>query len=239
MSRHIATGPAAPADGGPPRRRRKDDRPAEMIEAALRLFVEHGYAATTLADVARRAGVSTGLPYRYFTSKEELLKAAVRAAVVERLALGERFAAEYAGSTEDLLRRFVEGFWEFERTPAGGVLKLMVAEAANFPDLARFYMEEVVLRGRRLFAAILRRGVARGEFRPLDPDRMSRVVAAPLSMLSVWSHSMGRFDGELADGRAFLDDYLDLVLAGLRRSAPGLPAPDLPVPDLLSEDRCR
>lgn len=224
------------AEGGVSRRRRKDDRPAEMIEAALSLFVERGYAATTLADVARRAGVSTGLPYRYFASKEDLLKAAVRAAVVERLALGERFAAEYAGTTEDLLRRFVEGFWEFERTPAGGVLKLMVAEAANFPDLARFYMEEVVLRGRRLFAALVRRGVARGEFRPVDPDRMGRVIAAPLSMLSVWSHSLGRFDGDHADGRAFLEDYLDLVLAGLKPFSPGPRASDRPVPDLTAED---
>lgn len=66
--------------------RRKDARPQELLDAALALFVERGYAATRLDDVAARAGVSKGTLYLYFENKEELFKAVVRANLVSALA---------------------------------------------------------------------------------------------------------------------------------------------------------
>ena len=105
-----------------------------------------------------------------------------------------------------------------EQSPNAGLSKLVIAEAQNFPDLARFYMEEVVLRGRHFFARILHRGIARGEFRPMDVDQMARVIAAPLSMMSLWNHSLRPFepDPAAASADAYLDAYLDLVLNGLK-----------------------
>ena len=66
-------------------RRRKEDRPQEITEAAFQAFAEKGYAATRVDDVAKRAGVSKGLLYLYFKTKEELFKAVIRSFVVPKI----------------------------------------------------------------------------------------------------------------------------------------------------------
>ena len=67
----------------PKRERRKQQRPGELLEAALDLFVEKGFAATKSEEVAAKAGVSKGTLFLYFPSKEELFKAVVRENVVK------------------------------------------------------------------------------------------------------------------------------------------------------------
>lgn len=198
------------------RARRKEARPAEVIEAARDLFLSRGFAATKLEDVARRAGVSVGLPYLYFENKEGLFKAVVRESILPHFRIGEEWLEGCTGSSEDLLRMLTHKYWEMERGPNGGMSKLVFAEAGNFPDLAHFYMDEVVLRGRRFFTRIIQRGIDRGEFRPVAVEQVARVVAAPLTMLSLWNHSLQPFDPNPTDPRAYLDAYLDLVLTGLR-----------------------
>ncbi|HYH38854.1 MAG TPA: TetR/AcrR family transcriptional regulator [Azospirillum sp.] len=206
------------------RTRRKEARPAEMIEAARDLFIERGFAATKLEDVARRAGVSVGLPYVYFENKAGLFKAVVRESVLPNIRLGEEMVESFPGPTDELLRLIVARFWQMNREPAAGLPKLVVAEATNFPDIARFYMEEVVMRGRRFFARLIQRGIDRGEFRPVDVMQMARVVSAPLSMLTIWTHSLAphEIDPE-ATAEGFLDAYLDLVLHGLRAAPKDAP----------------
>ncbi|MBP2315872.1 TetR/AcrR family transcriptional regulator [Azospirillum soli] len=202
----------------PRRSRRKEARPAEVIEAARDLFIERGFAATKLEDVARKAGVSVGLPYLYFENKEGLFKAVVRESILPQFRMGEEMLESFTGTSEEFLRILAEKFWEMERSPSAGLSKLVIAEAGNFPDLARFYMEEVVLRSRRFFARILQRGIDRGEFRPMDVEQMARVVAAPLTMLSLWNRSLRAFEPDPADAAAepYLDAYLDLILNGLK-----------------------
>ena len=70
--------------------RRKEARPAELLAAALELFVEKGYAGTRLDDVAQRAGVSKGTLYLYFENKEDLFKAVVRESEIGRASCRER-----------------------------------------------------------------------------------------------------------------------------------------------------
>ena len=70
--------PSSAETPAPRRVRRKEARPGELLDAALDLFVEKGYAATRVDDVAARAGVSKGTLFLYFPSKEELFKAVVR-----------------------------------------------------------------------------------------------------------------------------------------------------------------
>src|ERR1043165_9676307 len=90
--------------------RRPQDRSREVVQAALRLFVERGFAATKLEDVARAAGVSKGLPYLYFRSKEDLFKAVIAEAILEPLTLGEQFVASFEGHSADLLRTLFEKY---------------------------------------------------------------------------------------------------------------------------------
>ncbi|HEX9173419.1 MAG TPA: helix-turn-helix domain-containing protein, partial [Telluria sp.] len=128
--------------------RRKDARPQELLAAALDLFVERGFASTRLEDVARRAGVSKGTLYLYFTNKEELFKAVVRDNIVPVIGAAEEIIAGFEGHSADLLRKVITEWWQrLGETKASGITKLIMAEAGNFPDIACFYQEEVIARG--------------------------------------------------------------------------------------------
>lgn len=206
-----------PLDSKPRWERRKDARPQELLAAAIDLFVEHGFAATRLEDVARRAGVSKGTLYLYFTNKEELFKAVVRESILPFLGKAELSVAEFEGHSADLLRSVVMNWSrQIGQSKASGLGKLMLAEAVNFPELARFYREEVMSRVVRMISSILERGVNRGEFRSFDIVQMTQVLIAPMMMLNVWKHSaVAPCDCSDLNPQAFLDNLLDLTLNGL------------------------
>jgi AcrR family transcriptional regulator len=201
--------------------RRKDARPGEILAAALELFVERGFAATRLEDVAQRAGVSKGTVYLYFDGKEELFKAVVRSGIVRAIEEAEQTVAGYQGSSAELLRALVAGWWQYiGSTKLSGIPKLMISEAQNFPELARFYYAEVIQRGSRLFETAIGRGIARGEFRAVNVDHTVRAVMAPLIMRTILQHSfLPCAGGDSFDAPAYFDSMLDLVLNGLRSSA--------------------
>jgi len=200
------------------RTRRPDDRAPEIARAALDLFVSKGFAATKLEDVARAAGISKGLPYLYFKSKEELFKAVIVEAIGEPLMLATEFVDNFDGPTEELLRALIAKFREFAESPLGGVIKLILAEAGNFPDVARFYCSNFEVRGNELFAKVLRRGVARGDFRPIDDVEMTAIILTqPLAMHAVWLRSLAPYDeANTADSDRFYAAFLDFFLKGLR-----------------------
>jgi AcrR family transcriptional regulator len=209
---------AAKRRSSPRWHRRKEARPAELVAAALELFVERGFAATTLAQVARRAGVTKGTIYLYFAGKAALFKAVVRETIVPVIARGEQLAAEHRGSAADLLRRLLRGWWEvIGESPLSGIPKLVMAEAGNFPALARFYYDEVISRGHRLVARALERGIASGEFRPLDVKLAVRLAIAPLLHAANWRHSFARCTGEQLDVQRYLAQHTDIFLRGIAK----------------------
>ena len=140
-----ATSPVALAATRKPRRRRKDARPSELTAAALELFVDKGFAATRLDDVAARAGVSKGTLYLYFDSKEALFKAVIEEGIVPTLAAAELQLAEHNGSSVALLRKLLFGWWQhIGGTRLAGVPKLIISESRNFPELAQYYHDKVI-----------------------------------------------------------------------------------------------
>jgi AcrR family transcriptional regulator len=208
--------PSCPLKAKPRWTRRKDARPQELLAAALDLFVERGYAATRLDDVAAQAGVSKGTLYLYFANKEDLFKAVVRENVVPVLGEAEAIVSGFEGPTADLFRRIMLAWWErFGSTKAAGITKLIMAESCNFPEVATFYYEEVITRAKSLVTAMLARGVARGEFRPLDIAHAVDVVIAPMIMLMMWKHSFGACSVDPIDPHQYLECYSDLLLQGL------------------------
>jgi AcrR family transcriptional regulator len=198
--------------------RRKDARPGEILDAALDLFVEKGFAASRLEDVAQRAGVSKGTVYLYFDSKEDLFKAVIRSGMVRAIEEAERRVAAYPGSAADLLRELYTAWWQnIGGTKLAGIPKLMISEAQNFPELARFYYEEVIQRGSQLFARTVERGIERGEFRRVNVDHTVRAIVAPLIMRAILEHSFLPCAGpEDFDVPAYFEHTLGLVLDGLR-----------------------
>jgi len=196
--------------------RRKEARPQELLSAALDLFVERGYVATRLDDIARNAGVSKGTLYLYFTNKEDLFKAVVRENVVPVLGEAEETIGRFEGSSADLFRDIMMCWWErIGNTKLSGLTKLMMAESGNFPDVARFYHEEVVSRGNALVIRMLERGIERGEFRPIDVEQAMNVIVAPVVMLMLWNHSFNACRLEPLNPQDYLNCFIDLILRGL------------------------
>jgi AcrR family transcriptional regulator len=212
-------------DPSPPRwRRRKEARPGEILQAALETFVERGFAAARLEEVARRAGVTRGTMYLYFPSKQALFEAVVRRSIIPGIERAEQLASEFEGDSADLLERLVRDWWErVGSSPTiGGLPKLVMAEAANFPDVARFYHGQVVRRGQAVLQHAVRRGIQRGEFDPeLDPAIIARLAVAPLLVVTQWCHSFGPVVGEVMDANAILDTHVRMLRRALRIPSSG------------------
>ncbi|HWP11684.1 MAG TPA: TetR/AcrR family transcriptional regulator [Ramlibacter sp.] len=200
------------------RERRKEARPGELLDAALDLFVEKGFAATRAEEVAARAGVSKGTLFLYFPSKEDLFKAAVRENISGRFGEWNEELAQFEGSTPDLLRHFLRMWWErVGATRASGLTKLIFSEASNFPDIAAFYHKEVVEPGNQLIRKILQRGVDRGEFVVPDMEYARYSIVAPVIFLSMMKHSMGAClpQGYTLDAERYLAAQAEMLLHGL------------------------
>lgn len=199
------------------RRRRKEARPQELLDAALELFVEKGFAATRIEEVALRAGVSKGTLYLYYPSKEELLKAVISHYLSARIAEGAAQAAQHAGSAADLLRGILVDWWgQLYASPASGVFKLVITEVRNFPEIGEFYARQVIEPAHQLISGVVSQGIARGEFRTVDVDHAVHSLVLPLVMICLHRHSLGACPGEWhLDGSAFIAQHVRLVLDGL------------------------
>jgi AcrR family transcriptional regulator len=199
-------------------RRRADARPGEILDAAVEVFVENGFAATRMEQIAQRAGVTKGTVYLYYAGKEELFRAVVQDTVLPVLAEGERFVAEWQGSSRDLFAAMIHRWWTGIQEPRFACLKLITAEASKFPEAARYYVDEVVHRGRRLFESVLRRGIDSGEFRAdLDLAAAGRLAVAPLLNAALYKNSLLRYDDEPFDFDAYVGLHIDLFLCGIAR----------------------
>lgn len=198
--------------------RRKESRPQELLAAALDLFVERGYAATRLDDVAARAGVSKGTLYLYFANKEELFKEMVRQSILPAIGEAEATVSSYEGSTRELFKTVLFSWWEkVGSTKLSGIAKLMMAESGNFPEVANFYNDEVIMRGNALIANTLQRGIKTGEFRAINLEMATHVICAPILMLMMWKHSTDACHIEEKDHQAYLSTFVDLLLDGLHK----------------------
>src|SRR5213594_1011126 len=205
-----------PRKARPRWKRRKEARPAEIVSAALDVFVERGFAATRLEDVARRAGVTKGTVYLYFDGKEALFKAVVRETIVPVIAQGEALAQSFTGSARELLERLVREYWRLVgETALAGIPKLMMAEAATFPELTRFYYDEVVTRGHRLMAGVIERGIENGEFRPVDVKVAAKLAMSPLMHAVVAKRAFALCMPEGFNVQQYLDTHIDLYLHGI------------------------
>jgi AcrR family transcriptional regulator len=199
------------------RQRRKDARPQELLDAALDLFVERGFAATRSEDVAARAGVSKGTLYLYYPSKEELLKEVMRHHVINPIAEGVQIIRDFEGTTPELLALVLRLWWErIGETRASGIVKLMTSEVRNFPEIAQFYVDEVVTPSNQMLASVIQRGIARGEFRAVDVAETTHALVGPLVFLALNKHSLGACSAAfLLEPKVVIEALVDMVLYGL------------------------
>jgi TetR/AcrR family transcriptional regulator len=200
------------------RERRKEARPGELLAAALDLFVEKGFAATRAEEVAQRAGVSKGTLFLYFPSKEELFKAVVREHISGTIKDAFSELANFPGTSAELVHYLMHQWWErYGNTKASGISKLMMSEANNFPELAEFYQQEVIIPGHQLIQSVIDRGIASGEFRKVDVEYAVFSMLAPIMFLIMWKHSLSGCcpSGEKIDPLRYLSVQADIVAKGL------------------------
>lgn len=205
-------------------RRLPEERPKQIIEAALAAFGERGLAAARLEDIAKRAGLSKGTIYLYFPNKEELFREVIRSTVVSRIEEREQAVREAPGTATEVLETYMRSYWRFMRSAEfAPIFRLVHAEIHNFPDLATFYAEEVVARGHRLIQTLIARGLDSGEFRPIDPRVAARMVSSMFVMHGLWCNHRQYFATVAAESdEQVLDELIDFILHALRAPGEGI-----------------
>jgi AcrR family transcriptional regulator len=203
--------------------RRKEARAPEILEAALASFGEKGFAATRMDDIAARAGITKGTIYLYFDSKEAVFKALARQSAGAQIeTIAEQVKASDA-STPDLLRFVIMSVGQFLRTTDRIIVpRVLLSEMANFPELAEFWRREIIDKGLGLFQAIIKRGIARREFRKLPPQHAARLCIAPLILMALWRMHFEKFDSAPYDYEGLVETHVDTLLRGLARE--GVPS---------------
>ncbi len=215
--------------------RRKEHRPGELLEAAAKVFVARGYAAARLDDVATMAGVSKGTLYLYYAGKEELFKAVVRMMILPVIEQFRTRVEQATGCSADLLADVLHCWWScFNKPQIGGIIKLVVSESSNVPEVARFFHEEVASTGHAVMRQIILRGIERKEFRETpNLDVAVHLMMSPLVLKLIWAESVGQCipASSRLDPPDFIRHHVELVLMTLRADGTSaVPAPSLASP---------
>jgi AcrR family transcriptional regulator len=183
--------------------------------------------------VAQRAGVSKGTLYLYYPSKEDLFKAVVRQNLSSLIAEGVELAENFEGSSADLLAELLGIWWQrVGNTPAACIHKIILSEVRNFPELAQFYSDEVIIPADRLFCGCVQRGISSGEFRPLPLHEVAHAIMAPMIFMAIHRHSFGACPvncGVEVDPEIVLSTHLELMLRGLQVREPKATKPKVAV----------
>lgn len=210
--------------GSPKWRRRSEARPGEIVQAALEVFAEKGFAGAKLDEIAARAGISKGALYLYFETKEDIFRAVVREAVAPNLDLVEGLLAQATLPFPDLLRLVVGRIVKVIGTSRlGAVAKLVIGESRNFPELARVWHDEVVSRALGAMSGALARAQARGEIREGDARLQAFSIVGPVLMGVIWQETFTPVGASALDLEALALQHCETVLTGLASRVVMLP----------------
>lgn len=190
-----------------------------MVQAALEVFAERGFASARLDDVAARAGVAKGTIYLYFDTKDALFEAVVKSRILPTVERIEALAAGGEGPSEGLLCTALGGFYrEVVAGEGREVLRLLIAEAPRFPHLGAFYHDAVIVRALKALNAIIACGIERGEFLEGPVTRRPEALVGPALLAAIWKLVFEPHQPLELEG--YIEAHLALALAGLRNGTP-------------------
>jgi AcrR family transcriptional regulator len=208
--------PAVLPTGDPKFKRRKAERPGEIVNAALAVFAEKGFAAARLDEIAARAGVSKGALYLYFETKEDIFRAVVGQAIAPNILPIRAMITAHPGPFADLLRLFGARLGTLVDTLSiGGVIKMVIAEAGNFPTIARVWHDELVAHAIGAMSDAIAAAQARGEVRPGEPRLFALQLIAPMLVGVIWRETFVPVGAEPFDLPALIRQHIETMLAGL------------------------
>lgn len=203
----------------PKRQRRKDDRPAEIIAAALREFHEKGYAATSMASIAARANIARSTIYLYFADKEALVARAFEDRIATVLDRAQSAPSPTDRDFETNFRHMLTVIYtEMVGTDAVVLLRIVIAEGTRVPALARAYHTSVFGRVEAMLDQMITRGIARGDLRPAVVSYDRKLLVAPVLVAAVWRLTFDTFDP--LDMPTYIAGHVDIVTNGVLRHAP-------------------
>jgi AcrR family transcriptional regulator len=210
---------AQAVERGPKFRRRAEARPDEVLDAALDLFLEKGFAATRVEDIAVRAGLSKGAVYLYFPSKEAVLEGIVRRAIVPIASTAVDMVTNYAGDPRTIITMVMKTVAKRMSDPRTiAIPKLMMREMINFPDFAAMYRSEVLEKVIPMITGLLKTGIAEGYLREVDPDLTIRSIIGPIMLHILLDEVFGVRPGDGLGLDRLIDNHLTILFDGL--SAP-------------------
>lgn len=192
-----------------------EERKAEVFTAAIAEVAARGLEAARLSEIARNARVSLPTLRRHFGGKDDLFRSAVRA--IARTHVSRLCGTLPPGPGVAQLRNFCGRGWELLRTPIFAQLyRLTVADMQRFPDLVRFYAEEVYGPMYQTLARMIEQGIAEGAFRPLSAHCAARLIVSALVQQAFWCNHVDAFGPSLGAGcHRVVAETLSLVLGGL------------------------
>jgi AcrR family transcriptional regulator len=204
------------SDPSPKWRRRKDARPGDIVAAALAVFGEKGFAGARIDEIATRAGVSKGTLYLYFETKADIFRAVVEESVKPNIEALERTMLALDLPFEGLVRTLLPRFAALvTAVPVGTVVKMVVGESRNFPELAKVWHDEIVLKAIAVLAGLIGRAQEKGEVRPGDPRAHAFSIMGPMLMGLLWRETFTPVGGAAIDLAAIARQHAETVLGGL------------------------
>ena len=204
---------------GPKFRRRAEARPDEVLDAALELFMEKGFAATRVDDIAKRAGLSKGAVYLYFPSKEAVLEALVRRSIIPIADSALEALRNYEGDPRLVISMVIKMVGHrFSDPRIVAIPKVVFREVLGFPHLAEMYRVEVLDKVIPVVASLIRRGVEQGYLRQVDPELTIRSIIGPLMLHLVMAEVFGITPAGGLHFDRLVDNHLSILVDGL--SAP-------------------
>jgi AcrR family transcriptional regulator len=197
-------------------KRRKADRPDEIVAAAMEVFAEKGFAAARLDDIAARAGVSKGAIYLYFSTKEDIFRAVIEQGVAPNLGLIQAALAAPGAAFPDLLRSVASVVADIaSASPVGGIIKMVIGESRNFPELARAWHDNLITPALGAMTGAIAQAQARGELRAGDPRHCAISLISPMLLGVIWRETFVPVGAEPLDIRARAQQHVELWLRGM------------------------
>jgi len=197
------------------RQRRKEARPSEIIQAARELFIERGFGATRIEDVARRAGVAKGTLFVYFPTKQDLFRAVAQSVLAVDLERLQHVAANLDPPIADLVPVLLAQAAYVGESGVPAIIRLLISEARAFPDLAQVWHDEVLSKVMGLLTSVIARAQARGELRPGDARLYAFSIAGPMLAAMLYREVFGAGDVPLPDLHALAVQHARTVVHGL------------------------
>lgn len=186
----------------------------QILKGAIQVFLQRGYAGTSMDRVAISAGVSKQTIYSHFQDKEGLFRALMEQLTIRRFEAAMHYPEDLQGDPEVILRRVAETYLlKVADREYLAFLRLILAEAPRFPELAHLYHKTVVLRGRQMLAQYFR---LHPELNIADPEAVAHIFLGSLVSFVILH---GLLDGEAIapmEKERLVESLMQLLLANCR-----------------------